>query len=615
MAVVRFTIGLMLLATTCSAFAARPEKPVTVVADLRYGTALYNYWQGEFLDALLELKVAEARGGIVGHGNRPRVMEGSFSLAYGMEHRANDIFDEVLNSETKLETRDSAWFYLAKIYYLGQDWQAAEQALTNVSEEPPAAIAEELAALRINLSIRQGDLETALQQVQATDQTNPWLPYVYYNLGAAQSRSGNYAAAIPYYNHIAEMSLASEEHLALYDKAMTAAGYGYLLNQQFPEAQAQLSRVRLSSPLSNRAMLGYGWAAAEQDNYLEALAPWQHLAKQSLTDANTLEALLAVPFAYEQIGNQGLALQYFEQSEQRLDQEIDHVQAVISRLRDSTILDALHIRPEVQFNRLDHSEGDFVAPDLAYLTELFAHNRFQEQVQDLRDLVAIRDRFHRWAHTLELYATMLDERELARKQRVSFLQQQQLVDQIASMRSQRQAVAQELERIVAEADFLALAPEQQTQLWQRVESVRENIDTLAAAGQATGDYQEALRRYAGLIQWQVSEAYAERKWAVEKNLAELDEQLDALESTRARVEAAVNAAQDLQPYRNRIASGTERLEQQLQQLDTTIARIQGELRQQVTAVLEEQQERLHYYLAQARLSIARLYDSAWVEPQ
>lgn len=126
MAVVRFTIGLIFVVATSSTFAV-PENPPEVVADLRYGSALYHYYQGDYHNALLELMIAEKRGGIKGHGDRPRIMEGSFSLAYGMEHRATEIFNEVLNTSSQPDIRDTAWYYVAKIRYLRGDWQAAER--------------------------------------------------------------------------------------------------------------------------------------------------------------------------------------------------------------------------------------------------------------------------------------------------------------------------------------------------------------------------------------------------------------------------------------------------------------------------------------------------------
>mgnify|MGYP006188433355 CR=1 FL=1 len=613
MAVVRFTIALAIAAITFPATAARPDEPPEVVADLRYGVALYDYYQGNYWDALTTLLVADARGGIEGHGQRPKIMEGAFSLAYGLEDRAGAIFDEVLQQERDSGVRDSAWYYLAKIRYLRGDWNGVADALANLSVEPPEKIHSELRALRINFAIRQNDLAAATQLLDSQPPGESWLPYIYYNLGAAHSRAGNYDTAIVFYERVADsISRTSDEHLALYDKAMTAAGYSRMRTQHYPEAQAQFSRVRVASPLSSSAMLGYGWAAAEQDNFIDALTPWQHLAEQSLVDENTQEALLAVPYAYEQLGNKGLALQRFEQAEQRFTQEIDLISDVLASLEGEAILDRLQIEPSGDFNWLSQSPEDQLQPRLVYLSELFARDSFQAQVRELRDLLAIQNRLGDWQEKLTLYSDMLNERERQRSQRVDSLQQQELAQQLTAMRAQREQLAATLARVSEQRDYNALVAGEQARLLERVAAAERNLQLLAAAGRDVSDYQEAHRRYEGLLLWQASEDFTGRVWEARKQLEQLDQQLQALEGARIRVERAVNRAEDLDPYRERISSSQQRLEYQANAIESAIARIRQELRKDIVVVLEAQQDRLRYYLAHARMAVARLYDSARV---
>lgn len=609
MAVVRFTIALACSLAAC-AVVAKPADPPAAVADLRYGTALYEYYQGNYWNALSELMIANSRGGIAGHGNRPRIMEGTFSLAYGLEDRAAEVFRQVLGSDTEPAVRDAAWFHLARMRYLRGELDGASDALNRISAQPPEKFNNQLRALRINLAIQQGNLAEAKQLLEQQPPADSWLPYVYYNLGAAQSRAGQFPAAVDYYNRVAQMPLWTEEERTVYDRAMTAAGYSYLRAKQYPEAQAQFSRVRVESPLAGSAMLGYGWAAAEQENYLDALTPWQHLAEQPLVDENAQEALLAVPYAYEQLGNKGMALRHFQEAEKRFSQEMNAIEEVVASLEDRTILDALRVQKDSNFNWLDLSETEQLRPRLVYLTDLFARDEFQSHVQELRDLLAVQERLHDWQGKLTLYSDMLDEREAQRRDRANQLQQQALAEQLNDMRAKRDALAAELDRVQREQDYLALSAGQQARLQERVDAVKRNVDALAASGADVEDYREAHRRYAGLLLWQASEAFSERLWDAQKHLAELDEQLQQLEQTHSRVEHAMQSAEDLQPYRTRIASGQERVQQQLAAVDEAIGKLQRQLRGQIETVLQEQHERLRYYLAQSRLSIARLYDSA-----
>ncbi len=620
MAVVRFTIGLIFLFATSSSFPAPPEKPLAVLADLRYGTALYEFYQGDYRGALLELMIAEERGGIKGHGERPQIMKGSFSLAYGMEQRASKIFNELLNSSTRSDIRpdirDTAWFYLAKIRYLNGDWPAVEQALAKISADPPTDIAGGVASLRVNLAIQQNNLDLATHLLMKAQPEASWLPYGYYNLGAAKSRAGNFTAAVDDYIHAATVS-ETTDHLTLFDRAMTSAGYSHLLRGDYIQAQANLSRVHLTSPLSNRALLGYGWAAARQNEFAEALSPWQHLADQPLADEYVQEALVAIPFAYEQLGNKGLALEHFQQAEIRFAAELQRLEKFIDELDADRVLNVLSLPATTAFDRFDYMTSDArnaggTAPRMAYLATLFARDDFQVQLQNLRDLTAMRANLRRWHNKLALYNEMLDERERAHHLHVNELARLDLDRQFAHLQTKRDQLAGKIEQIAGQKQYLALASASESALLNRLTTLEASIATLADAGQNTDASRDAQRRYQGLLLWRASEKFDDRLHRLRGQLAELDGVLTDLDASRRRV-GELAADGSIESFRTRITAAKRRLEQQLPAIDMATARARNQVRGQVLRVLQEQQQRLNYYLTQSRLSVARLYDSARVE--
>jgi hypothetical protein len=83
----RICIASSLLVLPAS-IALAADKPKTEVADLRYGVALYHYYQQDYIPAISELMVADARDGIHGHGNNPELIAGGLSLAFGMQNHA-----------------------------------------------------------------------------------------------------------------------------------------------------------------------------------------------------------------------------------------------------------------------------------------------------------------------------------------------------------------------------------------------------------------------------------------------------------------------------------------------------------------------------------------------
>ncbi|HMU67269.1 MAG TPA: hypothetical protein PKE57_08990, partial [Cellvibrionaceae bacterium] len=372
-----------------AAFAKKPPPPSTV-ADLRLGVALYEYYQNKPLDALSELLVAQARGGIKGHGNHPDIMAGGFYLGYGMERTATQLFTQLLSEQQSPKTRDAAWFYIARLRYDQKDWAGVEAALTHISSKPNWDLAQDILALRVNMATAQDKMAQAERLADEFERESTWRAYAYYNLGAAYGRSGNFKKAAENFDLLLHMRLERQEELSLYDKAMTSAGYAYLLNKRYQEAIDQFSQVRLNSPVANRALLGYGWAAAESQNYSLALKPWTALSQRNLVDESAQEVLIALPYAYEKLGRKPDALAAYQQAEKHYLDEISQLntslQALLTPVLDDTL--NLPLDEELSWNR--YAEDHNLPPQKAYFAALFAKNEFQQQVQVLKDLLQMR---------------------------------------------------------------------------------------------------------------------------------------------------------------------------------------------------------------------------------
>ena len=140
----RMTTGAPAGLTLAGTLAALLHGPVAVgdelpqrASDPAYGVALYEYYQGNAFEALTRLNVASAEGGIDGHGDHPALVEGGLMLSYGMTHEAGALFRELLDENAAVApgTRNQAWFYLGKVFYLEQDSTAARDALERLDDE------------------------------------------------------------------------------------------------------------------------------------------------------------------------------------------------------------------------------------------------------------------------------------------------------------------------------------------------------------------------------------------------------------------------------------------------------------------------------------------------
>jgi tetratricopeptide (TPR) repeat protein len=592
-----------------SAWAKKP-KPPSAVADLRFGVALYHYYQGQHLDALAELLVAQSRGGIAGHADQPQIMAGGFYMAYGMERTASALFSRLLNETHSAKTRDAVWFYLARMRYAKADWAGVQAALANISPTPEFDLAQDILALRLNLATRQDDIASAESLLKQVDSESTWLPYLYFNLGSAYGRKANFAAAVDRYNRLLHMRLTDEESLSLYDKAMTSAGYGYLFAKQYQEAMDQFKQVRLQSPVSNKALLGYGWAAAESGNYPLAIKPWERLAQAVLVDESAQESLVAVPYAYEKLGRKKEALAAYQQAQSQYQAAIDTLGQTLGQLEGSAISELLNLPLDDDFSWSRYAADQNFTPHKAYLATLFAQENFQAQVSALRDLLAMRRQFIDWQGRMQHYQDLVDARDLNRDQQVNGLNKQPFPEQIAQLQAQRDRLAQHLAQAISHEDGQALLSGKAAEHHLLLQAAQRRAARLQGSGQPLGTSADKLRLLSGLHLWDAQEVEAAQRVALQNQLKEADAQLASLSATWERTRSEANTGKNFQTYRSRISAARHRIDGQLKAVDQAILENKLALRGHLEQALKHQRARITQYQAQTRLSIARLLDEA-----
>lgn len=632
---------LSLAACLLSGFAQAAEKAKTSVADLRYGVSLYHYYQQDYLSALTELMVADTRDGIQGHGDNPELMAAGISLAFGMETHAERLFHVLLQGEKRSQpVRDAAWFYLGKLHYIRGNWNDAEQSFARVSPKFNPALTAEMRALQINLQIRRKQLIPIPLKRLNEKQLGNWSPYALYNMGAAYARRADYKQANIYYRELIELEAPENkplrrEYWALQDKAFTAMGYSYLLQKNYAAAIADFSKVLLEGSQANQALLGYGWAAMEQENYELAIKPWQMLRQRSLIYPAVQESLLALPFAYEKLGAEGEALASYETAEALLTNEIQLVQEMRATLTQEELLNIIGSEP-MSTAELDAAVADpesdrttltavvtddgqnwlkldrtsVIKTRSAYLTELFAQNEFQTAVLDLRDLLRLRKVLQAWQPKLDIYAELLHEKVALREQQEQQLAQHTLHQQQQVLHEESDQLAERLQRIIANDDYMALADNELRELYKMIERSQITLDRMAAAGEDTSDYQANLRMYRGILLWQAAQAYPENLWKNEKNAQLIAQALDELKATNKRISRITSTSIDIQPMLARLRQLQNDTQSQLVETEQVIDIRAIALREQVDRQLENHQKRLTAYLAQSHLAVARLYDKA-----
>lgn len=630
----------VLEAGTAQAQPRVPGAPQPIAAP-HYGDTLFHFYQDRSFSAITGLMVSQHFGRISPHDDEAEVLRGGMLLAYGLHDEAEAVFVRLIEHKASPAVQNRAWFYLARLRHQRGLPEQANAALARITAplvdtKGSPALEEDHQLLRAQLLLDAQDYASASQVLQAL-QTKQMAEaaaqkkvvpsaaalYASFNLGVAMVRAGDPVGGERVLDAVGQTPAPDEELRSLRDRANVALGFSALADKKPREARLALQRVRLQGPQSNKALLGFGWAAAELKDPQLALVPWTELAGRGSAggaDAAVLEARIAVPYAMAELRAYQSALQGYQQAADGFDQEHQALNESIAAIRAGKLVQGLMAgNTESQAAGLGASGGIRTLPEMphaAHLAPLLAGHAFQEAFKNLRDLQFLDGNLSQWQDNVGAYADMLDNRRRAFEQKLPAVRANTGAADIAALAQRREALAGALNLAQTEGDAAAFADERERGLMQRIE--RGQATLRAAAGQTDGngitgltEATERLRRAAGALQWQLSQSFSARAWEAKKALRDTDQ---ALSQARER-DAALQRAQQEEPARHahfaeRIAQLNARLLAMRPMITTTAALVQAQLQDIAVAELQAQQERLAVYAAQARLAIAQIHDQA-----
>ncbi|MEZ5505795.1 MAG: tetratricopeptide repeat protein [Gammaproteobacteria bacterium] len=604
-----------------SAEAALPVGPIDQphpVEDLAYGDLLFDYYQDRYFAAITKILVAQERGLLKRHSEHAQIVLGALYVSYGMLDKGEAIFRELLTANTSPKGADEAWYQLARIYYKRGNTAHALELLGSQIQAPAEERATEHVLLQVLCHIRLGQTDQAKTLLPYLKQDEALSVFVRFNMGSAFAQLGEVEQAEGYFRDVSERDAKSEYDWMLKDQASVALGVHYLQQEQWEQAREILERVRLYGPLANRGLLALGWTYYNSPDPASALNPWLELAERDVTDPAVQEAMLNVPYVYEQQGGLRDALkryreayaEYGRQKEilEQAKQDIRKPEWIrqISPVQEhtQTVMGAI---PAFEFPKDDNASR--------YLYVYFASNEFQQLYRDYRELQRLYMVLIHWRRQLPSFNQMI----ATNVERLDTLgpRSEQAIEKSKKFYAYARVKLEEfntrLDQIIANDDLAGTANVQQLAQKERLEAAEATLKALGDPEMYEEEWTK-LRLLKGLLIWDMNATALDRRWDMTKDSIAIDNLLIDLEDAIRRVQAARDVRLDrFYGFETRILDVDQRITGLQTDIAAALQANRQHLQQVALTVIEQHQLQLDRMRAKALLSIARLQDRGYVQ--
>ena len=667
----------LIVAAGSSGVQAKTDKAPERVQDLAYGTALYELFQQNHFAALTEFLVAQQRGNMPNHQQHAQLVQAGIHLAYGMDREAERLYLSVIEDHPSDEDRARAWFYLAKLRYQKGLDELAMQALQQVDQHLSKNLHSEYIYLydKIALSAQLDgaiahDPELRMAQLKrfdmASGEESIFRFYIDYNravagldIDAASDDEARQAARSleRLYSRLNATTVQDngEELLLLRDRVLMSLGFVRLRLQQPERAGRAFAKIRQHSEIVGPALVGFGWAALQDGNFSRALTPWMTLQQRPIAESSTAEALLAVPYIYENLEQPRSALAAYQLAVDRIDTE-RHALAVISngvaergfaavmqpdKLPRGYRIDEdnaqIYSREQLRGSHWLDSEVEFVSPlslvtpELAvHLRELLASKSMRMRFAQFLDVLWLQNNLRSWRHKLDTFSYAIQERQQHSEAFASQFAAGSLEQSVASLEQRYAKALSSWQQASEPGQQWRLMNDDERALQQRLDRAKATLLRVeqALAKLATQpdvalptDHEKLeqqrnrLRAMQGQMQWQLAWQHPERSWHKYRELAAIEALLEQSREAGQRLPGQLASQRSQSVMLQRLDNSAITLELQLDRLALLRAKLEADLAQTIVQELEIRQHRMTRYLAQAKLARARVLERIAGESQ
>ena len=582
---------------------------VREVQDLPYGTSLYQLFQNKTLNAITEIDAGKFRNRLIHQADDVELLRGSLYFSYGLIDESAKIFKDLLDQQKPQSTQDRIWFNLARVQYEQGSFEQAQDLLSRIKGDLPDHREQQRQYLLSALYTRKQDFTQAAEALEKIPPTSIWRAYALYNLSVAQISADQTDAGYQGLVQLEGLQIPGDEYAGLLDASHLALGLNSLRHEENDKAIDYFLKIRFSGPLSNKALLGIGWAWTQKSELDRAMSYWKALQNKTQLDGATLESYLAIPYALEQKQGKAQAIEYYRQAASNYDKLLSEQDKLIAQITDDQLINAL-----IQYRIIENTSIQLLGePDLEkhtpnYLYTLIADEQFQQQLRQYQELLDILNALLGWSDNIPVLTTLLHERRNAFEARRPAIENTAELDHLNDLRDQVEKISTQVETTVSNEHYLALAnPEEKTYL-QQLDDIKNLLEQLHSA-QDVSEEKDKYRLLKGLLQYQIETDFPTRSWHVRSELNSLEQTLqNTLSAAQSLGEAASGNEGTLNELQQRINGQSALVNQLLTRVDQLLGRQKNLINQSAIHALSQQQQHIRQLRLSARYSLARLYD-------
>lgn len=597
---------------TCAA-AAEPE--VTPHAELVYGTVLYDYYQENYSDALLQVRVAQAQGHSQGAETKFKLAEGSFAFSNQMFDYANETFAAVDPAElTELDNLRLA-FHLSREYFRVGDWNKLEESLASIELGTTRFFGKrrfhpEVEFMRAELELNAGDFAAARARLDLLDKNDVYKMYGLYNLGGSLRAAGDLEAAEAAFMEIARTKPATAEMQDLQERALLASAFLQRENGATVKAEKILGNLPAEGRYRDLALASFGTLAMESGDYELAARVWLSLQQQANWTPSTASARLGFPLSLEHMERQDLALTHYRSAERSFAARAVKLDELSRQAEDAQwVRELLSVFAEGRANPelLDRWQDQLGHTD--WLEWLSAES-VDSLLAQWRDLRATQNWLQALPEDLATYEQLASEQRRRAKAVKVALAENGLSSQHAALEAQIDAQLAELEALKAAAVapdshwMAAMATPEQTRRLERLDKMYRFSARLDA--EAAAKWRERLDRLRGVLFWDIADSrpvvlqqMRSAIAAVEQLSVSMQEQTDRLQAAEVGLQAGLLA--DFSAFSGRAGALAARVEDALTEREEQLAL-------ELKRGMQREAQQVQQYLLTARVAIARTLD-------